>query len=144
MTESAAPIVYQLRVVLRGISPLIWRCLLVRSDSTIADLHCALQIAFGWTDRPVMRAVRHNQVMGTVVTSRRRAHERTLTVALAANGREVEVAAPGYAYAELALLPGEPVQLSLRKEALVVLQSGRPDQPADGTAPLPAGRADHG
>ena len=30
---------YQLRVVLRGVSPLIWRRLLVRSDSTIADLH---------------------------------------------------------------------------------------------------------
>jgi len=32
------PVVYQLRVVLRGVSPLIWRRLLVRSDSTIADL----------------------------------------------------------------------------------------------------------
>jgi len=31
--------VYQLRVVLRGVSPLIWRRLLVRSDSSIADLH---------------------------------------------------------------------------------------------------------
>ena len=98
-----------------------------------------------YPDRPVMRAVRHNQVLGTVVASRRQAHARTLTVALAANGREVEVAAPGYAYAELALLPGEPVRLSLRKEALVVLQSGRPDQPAgEGTASLPAGRAEHG
>jgi hypothetical protein len=32
------PGVYQLRGVLRGVSPLIWRRLLVRSDSTIADL----------------------------------------------------------------------------------------------------------
>jgi hypothetical protein len=44
------PVVYQLRVVLRGISPLIWRRLLVRSDSTIADLHYTLQLAMGWTD----------------------------------------------------------------------------------------------
>ena len=51
MAESAAPIVYQLRVVLRGISPLIWRRLLVRGDSTIADLHHALQIAFGCAGR---------------------------------------------------------------------------------------------
>jgi hypothetical protein len=36
MAEAAAPIVDQLRVVLRGISPLIWRRLLVRSDSTWA------------------------------------------------------------------------------------------------------------
>jgi len=42
--------VYQLRVVLRGISPLIWRRLLVRSDSTVADLHSTLQTAFGWSD----------------------------------------------------------------------------------------------
>ena len=29
---------------------MIWRRLLVRSDSTIADLHYTLQIAFGWSD----------------------------------------------------------------------------------------------
>jgi hypothetical protein len=39
--------IYQLRAVLRGISPLIWRRLLVRSDSTVAQLHQALQVAFG-------------------------------------------------------------------------------------------------
>jgi len=42
--------VYQLRVWLREISPAIWRKLLVRSDSTITDLHYAIQIAMGWTD----------------------------------------------------------------------------------------------
>ena len=41
---------YQLRAVIRGISPLIWRRLLVRSDSTVAELHEVLQIAFGWED----------------------------------------------------------------------------------------------
>ena|SRR5665213_3572133 len=44
------PGVYQLRAVLRGISPLIWRRLLVRSDSSIALLHQTLQVAFGWED----------------------------------------------------------------------------------------------
>jgi hypothetical protein len=29
---------------------MVWRRLLVRCDSTIADLHYTLQIAFGWTD----------------------------------------------------------------------------------------------
>jgi len=41
---------YQLRAVLRGISPMIWRRLLVRSDSTIAQLRDALQVGFGWDD----------------------------------------------------------------------------------------------
>ena len=47
---NSEPLVYQLRVVLRGVSPLIWRRLLVRSDSTIADLHASLQLVLGWSD----------------------------------------------------------------------------------------------
>ena len=48
--ENNEVFVYQLRIWIRGISPAIWRRLLVRSDSTIADLHQILQIAFGWED----------------------------------------------------------------------------------------------
>jgi hypothetical protein len=33
------PVIYQLTVVLQGLSPMIWRRLLVCGDSTIADLH---------------------------------------------------------------------------------------------------------
>jgi len=47
---TSPPSVYQLRVVLWGISPLIWRRLLVRSDWTLARLHDVLQVAFGWDD----------------------------------------------------------------------------------------------
>jgi hypothetical protein len=47
--------VYQLHVWLCEISPLIWRRLLVRSDSTIADLHYTLQIAMGWDDAHLHR-----------------------------------------------------------------------------------------
>ncbi len=47
--------VYQLRAVLRGISPLIWRGLLLRGDSTIADLHQVLQLSFGWSDTHLHR-----------------------------------------------------------------------------------------
>jgi Plasmid pRiA4b ORF-3-like protein len=41
--------VYQFKVVLRGISPMIWRRLLLRSDQSIADLHYTIQIAMGWS-----------------------------------------------------------------------------------------------
>ena len=40
--------IYQLRVVLCGVSPLVWRRLLVASDTTIAELHEILQSAFDW------------------------------------------------------------------------------------------------
>jgi Plasmid pRiA4b ORF-3-like protein len=39
--------IYQLHVVLRETSPHIWRRLLVRSDSSIVDLHQTIQIALG-------------------------------------------------------------------------------------------------
>src|SRR5713226_9330688 len=43
--------IYQLRVVLRETSPHIWRRFLMRSDSSIVDLHQTVQIAFGWSGR---------------------------------------------------------------------------------------------
>lgn len=50
MPDFLTPVVYQLKIVLLGISPMIWRRLLVCSDSTIADLYYTLQIALGWSD----------------------------------------------------------------------------------------------
>lgn len=58
------PVVYQLRVVLRGVSPLIWRRLLVRGDSTIADLHATLQTGLGWSDEHLNRFVIHGREYG--------------------------------------------------------------------------------
>jgi hypothetical protein len=55
---------YRLRVVLFGISPIIWRRLLVRSDSTIADLHEALQITFGWSGDHLHRFLIHGKQYG--------------------------------------------------------------------------------
>src|SRR5664279_6223699 len=49
MQPAPLPSVHQLRVVVRGVSPLIWRRLLIPADTTIADLHAVLQVAFGWT-----------------------------------------------------------------------------------------------
>ena len=51
MTTSSTPLnIYQLRIVLRGISPLIWRRVLVHSTATLAHLHTILQILFAWSD----------------------------------------------------------------------------------------------
>jgi hypothetical protein len=60
----AGPFVYQVRVVLRGVSPLIWRRLLVHSASSIADLHATLQLAFGWSDEHLNRFVIHGREYG--------------------------------------------------------------------------------
>ena len=42
--------VLELRLVLLGVNPLIWRRLLVRADASVADLHYTIQIAMGWED----------------------------------------------------------------------------------------------
>jgi len=52
---TAFPSVYQLRVVVAGVSPLIWRRLLVSATTTIADLHAVLQAAFGWSGQHLHR-----------------------------------------------------------------------------------------
>jgi hypothetical protein len=53
--EISERVILQLRAVLRGISPLIWRRLLVPSDTTIVQLHDVLQVAFGWEDMHLHR-----------------------------------------------------------------------------------------
>ena len=56
--------VYRLHVWICQISPMIWCRLLVRSDSTIADLHFTLQSAFGWSDEHLNRFQIHGQDYG--------------------------------------------------------------------------------
>jgi pRiA4b ORF-3-like protein len=63
--SSALPSIYQLRVVLRGISPLIWRRLLVHSDTTLAHLHAILQIVFAWSDEHLHCFHIHGQEYGS-------------------------------------------------------------------------------
>jgi Plasmid pRiA4b ORF-3-like protein len=51
MTASATPLsLYELRIVVHRISPLIWRRILVHSDTTLVHLHAILQILFVWSD----------------------------------------------------------------------------------------------
>ncbi len=42
--------IYQFRVVVQGISPLIWRRICLCSDMSLATLHATLQIVFAWSD----------------------------------------------------------------------------------------------
>jgi hypothetical protein len=49
-TPDLSPSIYQLRVVVQGVSPLIWRRLLVCSDMSLATLHDVLQIVLAWSD----------------------------------------------------------------------------------------------
>lgn len=66
MTTSATSLsVYQLRIVLRGISPLIWRRVLVRSDMTLAHLHVLLQILFAWSDEHLHSFHVHGRAYGS-------------------------------------------------------------------------------
>jgi hypothetical protein len=64
MQPAPLPSVYQLRVVVRGVSPLIWRRLLVRADTTIAGLHAVVQTAFGWDGEHLHRFVIHGVEYG--------------------------------------------------------------------------------
>ena len=61
---ASSPTIHQLRVVLRGVSPLVWRRLLVTSDTSLADLHDALQIAFDWSGEHLHRFRIHGKDYG--------------------------------------------------------------------------------
>src|SRR5918912_1394518 len=66
MTTSTTSLsVYQLRIVLRGISPLIWRRVLVHSDTTLAHLHTILQILFTWSDEHLHSFYVHGREYGS-------------------------------------------------------------------------------
>jgi hypothetical protein len=43
-------VIYQMKISLVRISPMIWRRILVRSDMTLSGLHQVIQIAMGWED----------------------------------------------------------------------------------------------
>jgi hypothetical protein len=64
MSTPDSPAVYQLRIRLDRISPLIWRRLLVIDATTIAQLHTIIQIAFGWRDSHLHQFVIHGKHYG--------------------------------------------------------------------------------
>ena len=50
MGEEPGPAAYRIHVWIQQINPMIWRRIIARSDSSLADLHYFIQIAFAWTD----------------------------------------------------------------------------------------------
>jgi hypothetical protein len=65
VTTKQVPVrIYQLKVTLRAITPMIWRRLLVTSDSTIAQLHDIVQIAMGWEDLHLHQFRIHGKTYG--------------------------------------------------------------------------------
>ncbi|MCP6759950.1 MAG: plasmid pRiA4b ORF-3 family protein [Fischerella sp. CENA71] len=61
MFNSTERVIYQLKVVLLSISPMIWRRIKVSSDSTIEDLHYTIQLAMGWEDIHLHHFIIHGQ-----------------------------------------------------------------------------------
>ena len=55
MDAATGPAAYRIHVWIQRINPMIWRRLVVPSESTLADLHYAIQIAFAWTDYQLHR-----------------------------------------------------------------------------------------
>jgi hypothetical protein len=64
MTSQTIPPIYKLHIWIRQISPMIWRRILVRSESSIAQLHDIIQIAFGWSDSHLHRFCIHSRDYG--------------------------------------------------------------------------------
>jgi hypothetical protein len=60
----SSPALYQLRVVLCGVSPLVWRRLLLASKTSLADLHEILQTAFAWSGDHLHRFLIHGAAYG--------------------------------------------------------------------------------
>lgn len=50
MTATPTTALFQLKAAIADISPLIWRRLQIPGDTTLAQLHYILQIAFDWSD----------------------------------------------------------------------------------------------
>ncbi len=66
MAELSEPstVIYQFRIVLCGVSPLVWRRLLVTSETSLAELHHTLTIVFDWSGEHLHRFRIHGRDYG--------------------------------------------------------------------------------
>jgi hypothetical protein len=57
--------VYQFRIELREVKPIVWRRVLIPSDMTLANLHVLVQYAMGWDDLHLHRFRIHGRDYGS-------------------------------------------------------------------------------
>lgn len=107
-----------------------WNGLRLEAPAQAADMGATVaayirpeDVKFLYPDRPLMGAVQHNLAAGVVLGQQASASFHRWRVLLS-NGCEIEVRAPDHAYASLPLQAGQSVQVSLRKDAVVVLRPG--------------------
>jgi len=65
MPDQPQMVVYQLKIALRGISPLIWRRRLVHANTSIAELHHIRQLAMGWANSHLHRFLIYGKEYGS-------------------------------------------------------------------------------
>lgn len=53
--------IYQFKIHLKDINPMVWRRFLMQSNSTLKDLHYVIQILMGWTDYHLNEFIIHGQ-----------------------------------------------------------------------------------
>jgi Plasmid pRiA4b ORF-3-like protein len=65
MTDPTQFFICQLRAALNGVSPVVWRRLQLSSETSLADLHKILQLAFGWSDFYLYEFRIHGKTFGS-------------------------------------------------------------------------------
>lgn len=66
MEKNQSQLIYQIKISLNGISPSIWRTVLVRSDLTLTDFHFIIQIVMGWNCKHLHQFITNNTYYGTI------------------------------------------------------------------------------
>lgn len=56
--------VYQIKILLKGSKPPIWRRFLVENNISLADLHLVLQIVMGWSNSHLHQYIANGQLYG--------------------------------------------------------------------------------
>src|SRR5262249_34824590 len=64
MRKDTVELIYQVKVTLTGVKPVVWRRLLVPSAMSLKKFHQILQIPLGWTDSHLHEFEAHGQTYG--------------------------------------------------------------------------------